>query len=94
MSRVTTTTWAPSAERDVGRIFTYFEQHSVVGARTMVRRIVRAVGLVAKQPEIGRVAEDIEPVGQFRSVVAAPWWWAASARWVLHSQVSGSKRTA
>lgn len=39
----------------------------------MVRRIVRAVGLVAKQPEIGRVAEDIEPVGRFRSVVAAPY---------------------
>lgn len=39
----------------------------------MVRRILRAVGLVTKQPEIGRVAEDIEPSGQFRSVVAAPY---------------------
>ncbi len=45
----------------------------MAGARTMVRRIVHAVDLVAEHPEIGRVAEDIEPVGRFRSVVAAPY---------------------
>ncbi len=63
----------PAAERDVGRVFAYFEERSTSGARSMVRRIVQAVDMLSTHPELGRVAEDIEPVGRFRSVVAAPY---------------------
>lgn len=43
------------------------------GAEAMVRKLLVTVELIGEQPEIGRIAEDIEPVGRFRSHPCAPW---------------------
>lgn len=65
--------WAPSAERDVGRAWAYIEQRSASAAGALVRRVVATVDLLGDQPDLGRAADDIEPVGRYRAVVCAPY---------------------
>ena len=65
--------WAPSAERDVGRAWAYIKQRSAPAAGALVRRIVATVDRLGDQPDLGRPADDIEPVGRYRAVVCAPY---------------------
>jgi len=67
------TVWAPAAERDVGRIWAYLDQRSPAAADAVVRSVVGTVDLLADQPELGRPADDVEPVGRYRAVTRAPY---------------------
>ncbi len=67
------TVWAPAAERDVGRIWAYLDQRSPAAADAAVRSVVGTVDLLADQPELGRPADDVEPVGSYRAVMRAPY---------------------
>ena len=64
--------WAPSAERDLGRLYAYLEADSPKSAARMVTRVVRAVDLLEFQPEMGAIAEDVEPLGRCRHLRVAP----------------------
>ena len=67
------TVWAPAAERDVGRIWAYLDQRSPAAADAVVRSVVGTVDLLADQPELGRPADDVVPVGRYRAVMRAPY---------------------
>jgi plasmid stabilization system protein ParE len=64
--------WAPSAERDLGRLYTYLEADSPKGAARMVTRVVRAIDMLELQPELGAIAADVDPPGRCRQLIVAP----------------------
>ncbi len=64
--------WAPSADRDLGRLYEYLKLDSPRRAARMVARVVRAAEMLELQPEIGPVVEDLDPTAQCRHLVVAP----------------------
>ena len=64
--------WAPSAERDLGRIHEFLRADSPRRAARMAARVLDAVEMLELQPELGEVADDVEPIGRCRHLVVAP----------------------
>lgn len=65
--------WAPAAERDVGRAWAFLEQRSTAAAAALVRGVLGTIELLADQPELGRPADDVEPIGRYRAAVSKPY---------------------
>ena len=57
----------------MGRVWAYPEKRSPAAASAFVRSVVGAVDLLADQPELGRPADDVVPVGRYRAVMRAPY---------------------
>jgi plasmid stabilization system protein ParE len=54
-------TWSPAALRDVQRLYKFLSQKDAGSARRAVKIIREGVKIIARQPGIGRPAEDMEP---------------------------------
>jgi len=54
-------TWAPSALRDVQRLYRFLAEKNIDAAKHAVKAIRQGVKIIARQPGIGRPAEDMEP---------------------------------
>jgi plasmid stabilization system protein ParE len=54
-------TWSPAALRDVQRLYRFLSDKDVGAARRAVKIIREGVKIIARQPGIGRPAEDMEP---------------------------------
>ncbi len=49
--------WSRAADRDLGRIYAYFESHSTRAVRRVLRRIFKAVDTLSELPRMGKIAE-------------------------------------
>ncbi len=49
--------WSRAADRDLGRIYAFFEAHSTHAARHVLRRIFQAIDSLSELPRMGKVAE-------------------------------------
>ena len=65
--------WSPSAVRDVEEIYRYISARNRRAARQAVKTILERVQRLPDHPEIGPVADDIEPVGRYRHLVLRPY---------------------
>ena len=65
--------WSPSAVRDVEEIYRYTSARNRRAARQVVKTILERVQRLPDHPEIGPVADDIEPVGRYRHLVLRPY---------------------
>ena len=54
-------TWSPAALRDVQRLYQFLSEKDAGAARRAVKIIREGVKIIARQPGIGRPAEDMEP---------------------------------
>ncbi|MDP3823587.1 MAG: type II toxin-antitoxin system RelE/ParE family toxin [Burkholderiales bacterium] len=54
-------TWSPAALRDVQRLYRFLSEKDPGAARRAVKIIREGVKIIARQPGIGRPAEDMEP---------------------------------
>jgi plasmid stabilization system protein ParE len=54
-------TWSPAALRDVQRLYQFLSEKDAGAARRAVKVIREGVKIIARQPGIGRPAEDMEP---------------------------------
>jgi len=54
-------TWSPSALRDVQRLYRFLAEKNIDAAKHAVKAIRQGVKIIARQPGIGRPAEDMEP---------------------------------
>lgn len=64
--------WARSADRDLERIYAYIGLESQKRAADVVTRVIRAIDQLEFEPELGAVANDVEPVGRCRHLIVAP----------------------
>ena len=71
--KVAEVVWSPAAERDLTRIHEFFLAHSPRGASRVFARVVHAVDMLALQPEIGAIVDDVMPAGRYRHVVVSPY---------------------
>lgn len=71
-SRRADVTWARSADRDLERIHAHIGRDSPKRAAQVVTRVIRAIDQLERSPELGAVAEDVEPVGRCRHLVVPP----------------------
>ena len=53
--------WAPSALRDVQRLYRFLAEKNIDAAKRAVKTIREGVNIIARQPGIGRPVEDMEP---------------------------------
>lgn len=53
--------WSPAALLDIQRLYRFLAEKNVDAARRAVRAIRDGMKVIAKQPGIGRPAEDMEP---------------------------------
>ncbi|WP_296752327.1 type II toxin-antitoxin system RelE/ParE family toxin [Thiobacillus sp.] len=53
--------WAPSALLDVQRVYRFLASKNMDAASQAVKAIRAGVKIIARHPEIGRPAEDLEP---------------------------------
>lgn len=53
--------WSPHALRDVQRLYRFLAEKNIEAARRAVKSIREGVKVIARQPGIGRLAEDMEP---------------------------------
>ncbi len=63
--------WARSADRDLERIYAYIGLESQKRAANVVTSVIRAVDQLEFEPELGAVAQDVEPVGRCRHLIVA-----------------------
>lgn len=54
-------TWSPAALRDVQRLYRFLSEKDPGAARRAVKIIREGVKIIARQPGIGRPAEDMVP---------------------------------
>jgi plasmid stabilization system protein ParE len=54
-------TWSPAALRDVQRLYRFLSEKDAGAARRAAKIIREGVKIIARQPGIGRPAEDMEP---------------------------------
>ena len=54
-------TWSPAALRDVQRLYRFLAEKNIDAARRAVNTIREGLKTIARQPGIGRPAEDMEP---------------------------------
>ena len=54
-------TWSPAALRDVQRLYRFLAKKNIDAAKRAVNAIREGVKIIARQPGIGRPAEDMEP---------------------------------
>jgi len=54
-------TWSPHALRDVQRLYRFLAEKNIEAAKRAVQSIREGVKVIAHQPGIGRLAEDMEP---------------------------------
>lgn len=64
--------WSPSALRDVEAIHQFLRPRSPRSATSAVRAVKAGVERLRDHPEIGPIAEDIEPIGAYRHLVVPP----------------------
>src|SRR5687768_12504152 len=64
--------WAPSADRDLGRIVEHLRIRSPDAARRTIRRIMSAVDNLEAHPLLGAIAEDVLPMGRCRQLPVPP----------------------
>jgi plasmid stabilization system protein ParE len=64
--------WAPSADRDLGRIFEQLHLRNPDAAVRTVRRIMDAVDGPESQPLMGAIADDVPPRGRCRQLIVRP----------------------
>jgi len=64
--------WTPSAFRDLTNAHEVLKSRNPAATRSFADRIRRAVEQVRHHPESGPVADDIQPVGDYRHVVVRP----------------------
>ena len=65
--------WTPSAFRDLQNAHEYIRLRDAKAARKFAGDIRRALKRLADHPESGSVAEDLEPVGDYRHIVVRPY---------------------
>jgi plasmid stabilization system protein ParE len=53
--------WSPAALRDVQRLYRYLAARSTDAARRAVKSIREGVKILARQPAMGRPAQDLDP---------------------------------
>ena len=53
--------WSPSALLDVQRLYRFLATKNIDAAKRAVKAIRDEVKIIAKQPGVGRPAEDMEP---------------------------------
>ena len=53
--------WSPHALRDVQGLYRFLAEKNIKAARRAVKSIREGVKVIAHQPGIGRLAEDMEP---------------------------------
>lgn len=53
--------WSPDALRDVQRLYRFLAAKNIEAARRAVNSIREGVKVIARQPGIGRLAEEMEP---------------------------------
>jgi plasmid stabilization system protein ParE len=53
--------WSPHALRDVQRLYRFLAEKNIEAARRAVKSIRAGVKVIAHQPGIGRLAEEMEP---------------------------------
>ena len=49
--------WSQAADRDLARIYGYLEPRSLRAARGLLRRLFRAIDILAEMPRVGTVAD-------------------------------------
>jgi len=54
-------TWSPAALRDVQRLYRFLSEKDASSAKRAVKIIREGVKIIARQPGIGRPAEDMAP---------------------------------
>ncbi len=54
-------TWSPQALRDVQRPYRFLAEKNIDPAKRAVKSIREGVKVIARQPGIGRLAEEMEP---------------------------------
>ena len=54
-------TWSSAALRDVQRLYRFLAKKNIDAAKRAVNAIREGVKIIARQPGIGRPAEDMEP---------------------------------
>ena len=64
--------WSPSALRDVEAIHQSLASRSSRAATAAVRAVKAGAERLQDHPEIGAVAEDVDPVGVYRHLVVRP----------------------
>ena len=65
--------WTRSAVRDLTNAREYLHLREPRAARAFARSIRTAVDRIGRHPESGPVATDLEPAGDYRHVVVAPY---------------------
>lgn len=53
--------WSPSALLDVQRLYRFLAEKNAEAAKCAAHTIREGLTILAKQPEVGRPAEDMEP---------------------------------
>ena len=53
--------WSPAALRDVQRLYRFLSEKNIDAARRAAKAIREGVNIIARQPEIGRPVDDMEP---------------------------------
>jgi len=53
--------WSPAALRDIQRLYRFLAEKNQDAARRAIRTIRHGTKILAKQPEIGRPVEEMEP---------------------------------
>ena len=49
--------WSQAADRDLARIYSYLEPRSLRAVRNLLRRLFKAIDLLAEMPRMGAAAE-------------------------------------
>jgi len=49
--------WSQAADRDLARIYSYLEPRSLRAVRGLIRRLFRAIEVLAEMPQIGAVVD-------------------------------------
>ncbi len=62
--------WSRRAEKDLEAAHAYLEERNPEAARRFAIQILRAVESIEEFPEIGAVARDLTPAGQYRHIVS------------------------
>lgn len=53
--------WSPSALADVQRLYRFLAQKDKTAARRAIKTIRSSVKILAHQPQVGRLLEDMDP---------------------------------
>ncbi len=71
--RESTVVWAPSADRDLGRIQGFLQPRSPAAFRGLARRLLAATNRLALFPESGLADPAVSTDGRYRYVVVSPY---------------------